>query len=969
VISGSFGPELYPGVPQLPGQPKYTTGGGVITISAPSSYTTLTFTSPGGNAGTLFGICSSSIVPAPAPDICVWSSTDYEMQQISEYNVGTNTLVPITMDNNLFGHTGTCATSEKLWKFDAPNRTIREWFINYYPTSLTFNRDITYLDNYPNWIGSTVIAAIDNNTLITTFCATDQTHPYGVPGSVYVWKFNISTNNAGYGTRLFGIKAGLYASSMMYTTDSKLIVASFNVITGPSTWFLTQYSYPDGLKEVDISLASIPFNPSGEYQGFWVITYLSEIYLIRTYDSSLFKIDTTYPYAITEVTANLGLSQYRQFESSTGECNNVSFTPQFPKCGTTIPNVGKIFTYFGVTGTVTTLSGGIVATSFLNAGYYIGCSGLWQPPFYWVAHGAPATIVLTFDSPINNVGLILSTLDFGDNFTITTNTEVPTITMSNSCYVHVSGNQIITDSIFYGGGSGKFVITTTTPYTVLTIVATNGGAGGPIGLSCDPCCSLPDVTIGTQTWDGCNLDVTNYQNGDEIPQVQNPAEWPNLTTGAWCYYNNDTDNGCTYGKLYNWYAVNDPRGLAPTGYHIPSETEVLTLQSYLGGQLVAGGKMKETGLVHWNSPNTGATNSSGFTALAGGSLVNGQFGGTGISAPFWMTDSSTPTMAYYMDLYNFNSILDIKIFDKVSGHYVRLIKDGSNPLGCVYYSTAGDSTFYYDVVTNTSTPITLPGDNTGNKVEAHTTTKYWKGNQTNYINEWTISDDPTTLTYSREISISGLPAPFSTFLWLQAVDDTTLLTTVPTVSSGNNPAGDFIISLVRLDITNNTVTAAQMTTMFNIYAPSGIDAILLTNTNKLITIGRRATSLYQYVYYLSQYSYPDGTLELDINISSTIPAGSNIYDIKLFESNGNLYVAVSSTYPTEIIYNVNLNSPYTFTPVWTTTNPNQWFASYNSSINCNTVNLNVSTTIKTLTLSKVTCDDGLLADNFHNNSV
>jgi hypothetical protein len=130
--------------------------------------------------------------------------------------------------------------------------------------------------------------------------------------------------------------------------------------------------------------------------------------------------------------------------------------------------------------------------------------------------------------------------------------------------------------------------------------------------------------------------------------------------------------------------------------------------------------------------------------------------------------------------------------------------------------------------------------------------------------------------------------------------------------------------------------------MFNIYAPSGLDALMLTATNKVITVGRRATSSTQYVYYLSQYSYPDGALELDIDLSSTIPAGNSTYSFKLFESNGNLYVAVSSTYPNEIIYNINLNSPYTFTPVRTTTNPNQWFASYNSSINCNTVNLNVN---------------------------
>jgi uncharacterized protein (TIGR02145 family) len=227
--------------------------------------------------------------------------------------------------------------------------------------------------------------------------------------------------------------------------------------------------------------------------------------------------------------------------------------------------------------------------------------------------------------------------------------------------------------------SNQRVYTLYSQSTDLYIGGDNPTTGHSIRLIKDPapCCSLLDITIGTQIWTGCNLDVTNYQNGDLIPEVQDPVAWANLTTGAWCYYENDSNNGCTYGKMYNWYAVNDPRGLAPAGYHIPSETEVLTLQSYLGGNGIAGGKMKEIGTTHWNSPNTGATNETGWTGLPGGARVNALFGGMGITGPFWMANSysPSPSMAYYMDLYNFNSILDIKIFDKVSGYCVRLISD------------------------------------------------------------------------------------------------------------------------------------------------------------------------------------------------------------------------------------------------------------------------------------------------------
>jgi uncharacterized protein (TIGR02145 family) len=137
------------------------------------------------------------------------------------------------------------------------------------------------------------------------------------------------------------------------------------------------------------------------------------------------------------------------------------------------------------------------------------------------------------------------------------------------------------------------------------------------------CPAVLTTTICDQDWMVKNLDVTTYRNGDPIPQVTDPTTWAALTTGAWCYYANTTANGTTYGKLYNWYAVNDPRGLAPAGWHVPSDAEWITLEDCLGGWQVAGGKMKSTGTIEagtglWYDPNTGATNSSGFTGLPGG---------------------------------------------------------------------------------------------------------------------------------------------------------------------------------------------------------------------------------------------------------------------------------------------------------------------------------------------------------------
>lgn len=184
------------------------------------------------------------------------------------------------------------------------------------------------------------------------------------------------------------------------------------------------------------------------------------------------------------------------------------------------------------------------------------------------------------------------------------------------------------------------------------------------------------VIIGNQTWMLKNLDVDHYQNGDPIPQVTDATQWLNLTTGAWCYYNNNTANGPVYGKLYNWYAVNDPRGLAPIGYHIPTDTEWSILTSYLGGVAVAGGKLKESGTVHWLSPNAGATNSSGFTGLPGGyNNEEGNFVTLGSMVYWWSSTEYSTTLSWCYSLdYNSGAAYKPKYL-KNYGFSVRCIKD------------------------------------------------------------------------------------------------------------------------------------------------------------------------------------------------------------------------------------------------------------------------------------------------------
>jgi uncharacterized protein (TIGR02145 family) len=189
-------------------------------------------------------------------------------------------------------------------------------------------------------------------------------------------------------------------------------------------------------------------------------------------------------------------------------------------------------------------------------------------------------------------------------------------------------------------------------------------------------CAPFGVIICDQIWMDKNLDVDHYRNGDPIPKISDPSQWAALTTGAYCYYNNDSATySAIYGKLYNWYAVNDPRGLAPSGWHMPSETDWSTMENCLGG-IFSGGAMKETGTVHWNSPNTGATNSSGFTALpAGDRNFNGAFFQLGNYAFFWSSTSYDLSNAWFHYLTWSGDIYSTDHFTKKIGISVRCLRD------------------------------------------------------------------------------------------------------------------------------------------------------------------------------------------------------------------------------------------------------------------------------------------------------
>lgn len=209
------------------------------------------------------------------------------------------------------------------------------------------------------------------------------------------------------------------------------------------------------------------------------------------------------------------------------------------------------------------------------------------------------------------------------------------------------------------GTNGELQVFNGTAWTNIT--------GGSTGIS--------TVVIGNQQWMAENLNVSTFRDGTPIPHVTT-QDWQVITTPAWCWYNNDPAQGAVYGRLYNWYAVADSRGLCPTGWHVPTNAEWTTLSDFLGGFLVAGGKMKTTGTTRWNSPNTGATNSSRFSALPGGIRGNfDAFANINIQGNWWTATQDQSWSAFTRYIENNSERLFELPANKERGRSVRCVKD------------------------------------------------------------------------------------------------------------------------------------------------------------------------------------------------------------------------------------------------------------------------------------------------------
>jgi uncharacterized protein (TIGR02145 family) len=317
-------------------------------------------------------------------------------------------------------------------------------------------------------------------------------------------------------------------------------------------------------------------------------------------------------------------------------------------------NTNRITNGSGIGAYSTNISGLTGGTKYYVRAYAVNAFG--------IAYGQELEFTTAFGVPLvtTNTALVatINTIQGGGNVT---EAGGSTVTERGLAYSTTPNPTISNGKIASGSGLGAFTATITglnsnTTYYIraYAINSSGTGYGNEVTFTTDatetPGPSFTDidgntyqsVQIGNQIWATSNLKTSRYRNGDPIPYVVGDIEWQTGTSGKWSYYNHDEANNAAYGKLYNGHAVADPRGLCPEGWHVPDIYELELLSSHLGGDAVAGGKLKALNL--WNSPNTEATNSTGFAAVPGGSRAQGgSFSGLGSTGLYW---SRTGTITY-----------------------------------------------------------------------------------------------------------------------------------------------------------------------------------------------------------------------------------------------------------------------------------------------------------------------------------
>ena len=306
----------------------------------------------------------------------------------------------------------------------------------------------------------------------------------------------------------------------------------------------------------------------------------------------------------------------------------------------------------------------------------------------------PSNITSTsFDSGgilSSNNGILISGIcwNTSPNPTVSNTRTINSTPITNNTFVGVTGPTLNPNTVYYVRAYAQYgsqttygneisITTNVVPQPLLNPNLTYGSMTDIDGNV------YPTITICNKTWTARNFNCSKYRNGDVIPQVQDPIQWVNLTTGAWCYYKNDSSYGPSYGKLYNWFAVTDPRGIAPQGWHLPTSAEWSSLSSCLGNPIVAQCKVKETGPSHWGINNSCSTNESGFTAIPTGERnSNGQFSpwasienGNFSFACRWYGNNCTGVMDSALSSSGIGSVSGNGGYGNYSGYPIRFVKD------------------------------------------------------------------------------------------------------------------------------------------------------------------------------------------------------------------------------------------------------------------------------------------------------
>ena len=356
-----------------------------------------------------------------------------------------------------------------------------------------------------------------------------------------------------------------------------------------------------------------------------------------------------------------------------GVCWSTSTNPTIALSNKTIDNMGTGIFTSSITGLTpsTTYYLRAFATNFVGTSYgdditFTTASTVPGAPTIGTASAGNAQATVTFTAPGSNGGSAITGY---------------TVTSSPGSITGIGTTSPITVTGLTNETAYSFTVTATNAIGTSVASASSNSVTPSSSLTSDiDGNSYNTVIIGTQVWMKENLKTTKYNDGTAIPLVTDGTAWVALTSPGYCWYNNDAATyKATYGALYNWYTLNSTsnsgKNVCPTGWHVPSDAEWTTLITFLGGESVAGGKLKETGTTHWAVP-TGATNETGFTALPGGYRYSyGTFSDVGYAGYWWSSaEQSTDNASSRLMYFNSSSFFSY-YFDKRNGISVRCLMD------------------------------------------------------------------------------------------------------------------------------------------------------------------------------------------------------------------------------------------------------------------------------------------------------